>query len=278
MESKKFTIPPKDMYDYFSSAPFTTRTFIEFLRQLDLEQKLRNLPQFAQDHAKKLLKELSEHDYKLLEQVRNKHVSIGGADVIRVQKEYKVDEELLEASTEKKRKDKDKVTLAPPTKRSSYSPSPSEVEELPSLTTDSVFNEEPITQAQETLENKIVVFSPAFNTIKNVFSPFEYVHRSEQLELEDTKTIPSIIVNEVNEQVIGMMNLVYNVSDGFCKYQISNIDKLVVGETFNFSSNSEAILSLHNIMFIDSTTMKKPPYLDIDDERKWRISIRHPKQ
>jgi len=26
----------------------------------------------------------------------------------------------------------------------------------------------------------------------------------------------------------------YNVSDGFRNYQISNIDKLVVGETFNF--------------------------------------------
>jgi hypothetical protein len=53
----------------------------------------------------------------LLEQVRNKHVSIGGADVVRVQKEYKVDEELLEASTEKKRKDEDDVTSTLPTKR-----------------------------------------------------------------------------------------------------------------------------------------------------------------
>jgi hypothetical protein len=63
--------------------------------------------------------------------------------------------------------------------RSSYSPSPSEVEESPSLTIDTIFNEEPITQARETSENKVVVFSPVFNTIKNVFSPFEYVHRSE---------------------------------------------------------------------------------------------------
>jgi len=31
-------------------------------------------------------------------------------------------------------------------------------------------------------------------------------------------------------------------------------------------------------MFIDLTTMKKPLYLVIDDERKWRVSIRHPKQ
>ena len=31
-------------------------------------------------------------------------------------------------------------------------------------------------------------------------------------------------------------------------------------------------------MFIDLTTMKKPLYLDIDDERKWRVSIRQPKQ
>ncbi|CAB5381773.1 unnamed protein product [Rhizophagus irregularis] len=50
----------------------------------------------------------------------------------------------------------------------------------------------------------------------------------------------------------------YNVSDAFRKYQISNIDKLVAGETFHFSSDNEEILSLHNIMFIDLTTMKKP--------------------
>jgi hypothetical protein len=31
-------------------------------------------------------------------------------------------------------------------------------------------------------------------------------------------------------------------------------------------------------MFIDSTIMKKPLYLDIDDERKWRISIRQLRQ
>ena len=31
-------------------------------------------------------------------------------------------------------------------------------------------------------------------------------------------------------------------------------------------------------MFIDLTTMKKPLYLNIDDERKWRVSIRQPKQ
>lgn len=70
----------------------------------------------------------------------------------------------------------------------------------------------------------------------------------------------------------------YNVSDAFRKYQISNIDKLVAGETFHFSSDNEEILSLHNIMFIDLTTMKKPLYLDIDDERKWRVSIRQQKQ
>jgi hypothetical protein len=53
----------------------------------------------------------------LLEQVRSKHISIGGADVARVQRENEVDEELLEASTEKKRKDEDDVTSTPPTKR-----------------------------------------------------------------------------------------------------------------------------------------------------------------
>ncbi|CAB4401580.1 unnamed protein product [Rhizophagus irregularis] len=105
-------------------------------------------------------------------------------------------------------------------------------------------------------------------------------------ELEDTETIPLIIINE-DEDVItdkkmmrdaylkirqdlcdhfSQKDVSYNVSDAFRKYQISNIDKLVAGETFHFSSDNEEILSLHNIMFIDLTTMKKPLYLDIDDE------------
>ncbi|CAJ0883199.1 20596_t:CDS:10 [Entrophospora sp. SA101] len=63
----------------------------------------------------------------------------------------------------------------------------------------------------------------------------------------------------------------YSVSDAFHKYQINNIDKLEGGEAFHFSSDVEAILSLHHIMFIDMTRMKKPLYLDID-ERKWRAS------
>jgi hypothetical protein len=35
--------------------------------------------------------------------------------------------------------------------------------------------------------------------------------------------------------------------------------------------------SLHHIMFIDLTKTKKSLYLDIDD-RKWRASVRQPKQ
>ncbi|UZO29908.1 uncharacterized protein OCT59_023356 [Rhizophagus irregularis] len=120
-------------------------------------------------------------------------------------------------------------------------------------------------------------------------------------ELEDTETIPLIIINEDGDVITDkkMMRDAYlkirqdlcdhfsqkdwfiegyNVSDAFRKYQISNIDKLVAGETFHFSSDNEEILSLHNIMFIDLTTMKKPLYLDIDDERKWRVSIRQQKQ
>ncbi|CAG8670290.1 3599_t:CDS:2, partial [Dentiscutata heterogama] len=71
-----------------------------------------------------------------------------GADV-QERHNDKVDEELIEASKEKKRKDEDNVTAMtsmPPTKRityeSLYSPSPSEVEELSSLATDSVFNDD----------------------------------------------------------------------------------------------------------------------------------------
>ncbi|CAG8849178.1 43663_t:CDS:2, partial [Gigaspora margarita] len=58
-----------------------------------------------------------EHDYKLLEQVRNKHVLIGGADVVRVQEEYIVDEELLEASIEKRQKDEDSIESTPATNK-----------------------------------------------------------------------------------------------------------------------------------------------------------------
>ncbi|GES77123.1 hypothetical protein GLOIN_2v454026 [Rhizophagus clarus] len=60
-------------------------------------------------------------------------------------------------------------------------------------------------------------------------------------------------------------------------YYETSSQKTSAGETFRFSSCSETILSLHNIIFIDWTTMKKPLYLDID-ERKWRVSIRQPKQ
>ncbi|CAG8499233.1 17722_t:CDS:2 [Cetraspora pellucida] len=191
-DPKTYILPlPKDMHNYFSSAPFKTCTFIEFLRRLDLEQKVKNteqrliqrtymkflnslsvnqdIPQFARDHAKKLIKEMNskevklfwdsiverekrcaaeEHYYKLLEQVRNKHVLIGGADVARMQKEYKVDEESLEASTEKKRKDKDGIESTPSTKKSRsdyeflYTPSSSEMEKLPTLVTDSTYYDE----------------------------------------------------------------------------------------------------------------------------------------
>ncbi|CAG8623223.1 358_t:CDS:2, partial [Diversispora eburnea] len=79
------------------------REYVAYLRVLIKNQ---DLPQFAREHAKKLKKELSskeiasfwdlilereklhataEHDYTLLQQVRTKHVSIGTADVVRVQ-------------------------------------------------------------------------------------------------------------------------------------------------------------------------------------------------
>ncbi|CAI2189052.1 1190_t:CDS:2, partial [Funneliformis geosporum] len=216
---------------------------------------------------------------------------------------------------------------------SSYSPSPSEVEELPSLATDSVFNndnyERDVSQLSDEEKEKLIiedqnnVVSPlrAISTISTVNeievkstcndNDKESSLSPPNQELEDTKMIPLIIVNEVNEQVIEMINHRdimtdikmmrdrylrirrdlcdyssqkdwfienYNISNGFRKYQISNIDKLVAGETFNFASSSKVILFLHNIMFIDSTTMKKPLYLNIDDERKWRISICQPRQ
>ncbi|CAB4386739.1 unnamed protein product [Rhizophagus irregularis] len=110
-------------------------------------------------------------------------------------------------------------------------------------------------------------------------------------EQEDTKTIPPIIINEdgdimtdkevmrdtylrIRQELCDLSSQKdwiiegYNVSDAFRKYQITNIDKLVDGEIFQFSSDIEAILSLH---FIDLTKTKKSLYLDIED-RKWRAS------
>ncbi|RIB16739.1 hypothetical protein C2G38_2038326 [Gigaspora rosea] len=199
----------------------------------------------------------------------------------------KVDEELIEASKEKKRKDENDVTVVtstPPTKRSrsryesSYSPSPSEVEELPSLATDSVFNDDNDDYSEENKKPIIEDLSddyskenekPIIEDQNNVISPLcaististanetevkstcndndeESSSSPPNQELEDTKTIPSIIVNK----------------DG----DIMTDTKIMHDR------------SLHNIMFIDSTTMKKPMYLDIDDERKWHISIRQPRQ
>ncbi|CAB4462678.1 unnamed protein product [Rhizophagus irregularis] len=129
---------------------------------------------------------------------------------------------------------------------------------------------------------------------KNVFSPFEVPPKSPSMpnqEDENTKTIPPIIINEdgdimtdkevmrdtylrIRQELCDLSSQKdwiiegYNVSDAFRKYQITNIDKLVDGEIFQFSSDIEAILSLH---FIDLTKTKKSLYLDIED-RKWRAS------
>ncbi|CAG8538204.1 15175_t:CDS:2 [Funneliformis caledonium] len=105
------------------------KNYTKHLNSLSIDQ---DLPQFTRDHAKKLLKELSdsiverekrhvikEYDYKILEQVRSKHVSIGDADVAKVQREneFRSDYESM------------------------YSPSSSEIEKLSSLAIDSVFND-----------------------------------------------------------------------------------------------------------------------------------------
>ncbi|CAG8611081.1 8928_t:CDS:2 [Ambispora leptoticha] len=85
----------------------------EIARSLETLRENRVLPQFARDHAKKLNKELSskvvasfwdlilerekhpvtmEHDCTLLQQVREKHVAISIADVVRVQRNNEADE------------------------------------------------------------------------------------------------------------------------------------------------------------------------------------------
>ncbi|RIA98416.1 hypothetical protein C1645_812661 [Glomus cerebriforme] len=66
-----------------------------------------------------------------------------------------------------------------------------------------------------------------------------------------------------------------NVSNNFRQYQITNIDKLEEGGTFCFSSDCEEILSLHHIMLIDLTNMKKPQYVSTG-ERNWRTAVRQP--
>ncbi|CAG8696059.1 16169_t:CDS:10, partial [Funneliformis caledonium] len=58
---------------------------------------------------------------------------------------------------------------------------------------------------------------------------------------------------------------------------IANIDKLEDSAIFCFSSDIEEILSLHYIMLIDLTRMKRPTYITVD-ERSWRASIRQPAQ
>lgn len=52
----------------------------------------------------------------------------------------------------------------------------------------------------------------------------------------------------------------YNVSRSFRNYQIANINKLEDGAIFFFLSDIEEILSLHYIMLIDLTRMKRPTY------------------
>ncbi|RGB23292.1 hypothetical protein C1646_677219 [Rhizophagus diaphanus] len=69
----------------------------------------------------------------------------------------------------------------------------------------------------------------------------------------------------------------YDVSNAFRNFQITNIDRLESGDTFFFSLNIEEILSLHHIMLVDLTRMKKPSYV-ITDERNWRASVRQPSQ
>ncbi|CAG8593354.1 8239_t:CDS:10 [Acaulospora morrowiae] len=69
----------------------------------------------------------------------------------------------------------------------------------------------------------------------------------------------------------------YNVSRSFRDYQVANIDKLEDDGIYFFSSNIEEILSLHYIMMIDLTIMKRPTYVTVD-ERRWRASIRQPVQ
>ncbi|PKB97742.1 hypothetical protein RhiirA5_432557 [Rhizophagus irregularis] len=178
IDPETFVIPHREtMHKYFSSAPFITCTFIEFLHQLGSEQKLKSteqksidekyikllyslsedqeLPQFAQNHAKGLMEEISSKEVAAFwdsiaeyekcstsekQQVQS-NVSIDGSDVTRVQQ----DEELLEVFTQKKRRDEDDIT---PTKKSRtdyesmYSPPSSEMKKLPSLTIDSDDNNE----------------------------------------------------------------------------------------------------------------------------------------
>ncbi|CAG8623940.1 11862_t:CDS:10 [Funneliformis caledonium] len=52
----------------------------------------------------------------------------------------------------------------------------------------------------------------------------------------------------------------------------TNLEEVIIHEEEEIVGQS-----LHHIMFIDMTRMKKPSYLDID-ERKWRASVRQPKQ
>ncbi|CAG8672482.1 23279_t:CDS:2 [Gigaspora margarita] len=166
----------------------------------------------------------------------------------------KVDEELIEASKEKKRKDEDDVTVVtstPPTKRSrsryesSYSPSPSEVEELPSLATDnddnyerdvpqlfddySEENEKPIIEDQNNVISPlhaISTISTANETeVKSTCNNNDEESSSSppNQELEDTETIPPKIVNKPRQQT--PPSFLGEIMDKY-KVEINDIDEL----------------------------------------------------
>ncbi|RIB15354.1 hypothetical protein C2G38_2192593 [Gigaspora rosea] len=198
----------------------------------------------------------------------------------------KVDEELIEASKEKNFND-DNYERDVPQLSDDYSEE-NEKPIIEDLSDDySEENEKPIIKDQNNVISPFTISTANEMEVKLTCNDNDEESSSSlpNQELEDTETIPPIIVNKINEQDGDIMTDTkmmhkrylricwdlcdyssqkdwfikdYNVSDRFRKYQISNIDKLVAGETFNFASSSEAILSLHNIIFIDSTTMKKP--------------------
>ncbi|GBC40224.2 C2H2-type zinc finger transcription factor [Rhizophagus irregularis DAOM 181602=DAOM 197198] len=219
-DQNEFVIPHKEpMHKYFSSAPFMTCTYIEFLHQLNLEQKLKSiqqrsidrfymkllnpmsedqeLPQFAQDHAKKLLKEMTSNEVIAFwdsmaehekcstskeQQVRS-NVSFDGSDVTRSRLDHE----------------------------SSYSPPLSEMKKLLSLTIDLDDNNE---------DDEITI-------IRNV----------PQLSLNNS--------NDGNEFVIED----YNVSKLFQQYQNESY-KLANSDGLYVETNVHKILSLTSILML----------------------------
>ncbi|CAG8524918.1 22725_t:CDS:10 [Cetraspora pellucida] len=175
----------------------------------------------------------------------------------------KVDEELIEVSKEKKQKDEDDVTVVtstPPTKRSRsryeslYSPFLSEVEELPSLATDSVFNDDnyerdvPQLSDDYSEENE----KPIIEDLSD-----DYSEKNKKPIIEDQNNVisPLCVVQETSENEIVVFFTQQKMSSHLSQIcTISTANKMEVKSTCN-DNNEELSLFPPNQELEDTETI-----------------------